>query len=90
MIFGGDLNDTPDSATLRILEETGGMRRVAEELGTNAGTHTYNERTEALDHLYLVTRSNGAYVVGSASVVRTGERGLAGSDHAALIADFEL
>ena len=90
IVFGGDLNDTPDSETIRTIEKAGQFRRVAAELGEAAGTHTYDEKLQALDHLYIIDSAGGRYVDGSAQVVRTGERGLAGSDHAALLAEFEL
>ena len=90
VVFGGDLNDTPDSETIRTLERAGRLKRVAAELGEGAGTHIFDEKLQALDHIYVVDSTAGRYVDGSAQVIRTGERGLAGSDHAALLAEFEL
>ncbi len=88
IVLGGDLNDTPGSRPIRALEEGGGMLRVAEELGNGAATYTYQGQAQAIDHLYLVETPGGRYVNGTAEVVRSNQRGLAGSDHAGLVAEF--
>ncbi len=90
VILGGDLNDTPNSRPIRALEGDGGYLRVAEELGTGAATYTFQGEPQAIDHLYLVETPGGVYIPRSAAVIRSNQRGLAGSDHAGLVAAFRL
>ena len=90
IVLGGDLNDTPGSRPIEALEAGGGMLRVAAELGSDAATYVYQGQAQAIDHLYLVETPGGAYVPGTARVIRSNQRGLAGSDHAALVAQFLL
>jgi predicted extracellular nuclease len=84
IVFGGDLNDTPDSATLTMLESKGSLQRAAKELGEDAATFVYKGSPQAIDHLYLVLNGGGLYQTGSAKV----HWGLGVSDHAALSAEF--
>ena len=86
VVLGGDLNDTPGSAPLTALEGSGGLKRVAEELGRADRTHSFG----ALDHIYLSESSSGAFIPGTSEVVRSGQRGYIGSDHAVLKATFTL
>ena len=88
VILGGDLNDTPGSPPIQALEANGGMLRVASELGEGAATYTYQGQAQAIDHLYLVETPGGVYLPGTATVIRSNQRGLAGSDHAGLVATF--
>jgi len=88
VVLGGDLNDTPGSAPINALESGGQFLRVASELGSEAATYTYRGEPQAIDHLYLVQTPGGQYLPGSARVIRSNSRGLAGSDHAALVAAF--
>ncbi|MEE2756491.1 MAG: endonuclease/exonuclease/phosphatase family protein [Myxococcota bacterium] len=90
VVLGGDLNDTPGSNPIQALEGSNGMVRVAAELGEGAATYTYQGVPQAIDHLYLVETPAGRYRSGTARVVRSNQRGLAGSDHAGLIATFEV
>jgi endonuclease/exonuclease/phosphatase family metal-dependent hydrolase len=87
VVLGGDLNDTPGSSPLDALEAGGDLIRVASEL-EDSTTHVFNGRPIALDHLYWAETEAAGYMEGSAEVVRNGERGHAGSDHAALRAVF--
>jgi endonuclease/exonuclease/phosphatase family metal-dependent hydrolase len=94
VVLAGDLNDTPGSPTLQALEAGGLLSRVAAELSASAQV-TYVSRmvSAALDHLYVATTSQGAYVRGTVRVVRDDVLPLAGlgygaSDHAALRAEF--
>jgi endonuclease/exonuclease/phosphatase (EEP) superfamily protein YafD len=80
IVFGGDLNDTPDSETLNALD---GFTRVAKELGEKAATFVYKGEPQAIDHLFVV---RGSYLEGSAKVIWNP----AVSDHGALIAEFLL
>jgi endonuclease/exonuclease/phosphatase (EEP) superfamily protein YafD len=86
IVLGGDLNDTPGSQTLSMLEDGGTMYRVAEELGLDAWTVNSNGNLNALDHLFLLT-DRGTYVAESSYILRD-VNSLGGSDHAALIAGF--
>ena len=90
VLLGGDLNDTPGSPPLNALEAAGDLQRVAAELGRAEATYRYDGRTIAIDHLYLVEGGPGSYVPSSAHVTRDPGWGYAGSDHAALSAEFEL
>lgn len=90
VVLGGDLNDTPGSEPIQALESAPELSRVAKDKPLSAqGTYVWNGQLEAIDHVFLATSSRGVYVPGSAAVVRDpGAPGLAGSDHAALIADL--
>ncbi len=89
VVLGGDLNDTPGSDAIGALDASGRLLRVAGELGDDAATIEFFGEGQAIDHLYLALDASGAYVRGSAAVVRrpAGIR-LADSDHAALRATF--
>ena len=86
IVLGGDLNDTPGSRTLDILEEDGAMTRVAAELAPDDWTINSRGNLRAIDHLYLID-DRGSYVAGSAAIVRDVNT-LGGSDHAAVTAGF--
>jgi endonuclease/exonuclease/phosphatase family metal-dependent hydrolase len=93
VLFGGDLNDTPGSPPLLALESDPALLRVAKDRPASAvATYSWNGAAQAIDHLFLVQRPAAQYVAGSASAVRDGaqDKGLAGSDHAALRADFTM
>lgn len=85
IVLGGDLNDTPGSRTLEILEEGGGLIRVAAELAPEDWTIN-SGHIAAFDHLYLVP-GRGDYVSGSAQIIRNLPNA-GGSDHAPLVATF--
>lgn len=89
VVLGGDLNDTPGSPPLTALEARG-LVRVAAELGAGAATFVFQGNPQAIDHLLLVPGAGGQYLAGSAAVVEPGGTGYAGSDHSALLADFQL
>ncbi len=93
IVMGGDLNDYPGSEPLKALEEDGELLRVAAELPEKEqATYYYGGATYALDHLFMAKKAAGAYISGTAAVVfdAAGKSGYAGSDHAALKADFML
>lgn len=90
VVLGGDLNDVPGSAPINALEDGGSLLRVASELGGDAATYIYRGQGQAIDHLYFAQNGSGAYVPGSARVVRNSDRGLAGSDHSALVGTFSI
>lgn len=89
VVLGGDLNDEPGSAAIDALEKDGALVRVARDRPlAEQTTATFAGRAIAIDHLYVPAADLGAYVPGSARVVGDPGGGLAGSDHAALYADF--
>lgn len=92
VIMGGDLNDVPGSPPLNAIEDTGGMTRVAAELGEDDWTYVFDSELRALDHLYLSNRSSGgSFVTGTARVFRGPDgSGWGGSDHASLRATFRV
>ncbi len=91
VLLGGDLNDVPGSAPIDALEADGALVRVAKDLpAASQGTYTFGGEKQAIDHIFTTAAGGSAYVAGSAAVVRDGNGGLAGSDHAALHADFNL
>lgn len=90
IVMGGDLNDTPGSDTLKPLESSDMLLRVAEELSyTDQATYYYNEPI-ALDHLFMALNHGGSYVKGSAEVIKDAPSWyeLDPSDHASLRAEF--
>ncbi len=90
VVFGGDLNDVPGSAPINALENGGSLFRVAGELGADAATYIYRGEGQAIDHLYFASTGSGRFVPGTARVVRNSTRGLAGSDHSALVGVFSI
>jgi predicted extracellular nuclease len=91
VVLGGDLNDTPASPPLDALELEGALRRVASDRPpTHTGTYLYAGEWQALDHLYVTRDAASRYLPGSFRTVRDSSRGLGGSDHAAVLADFRL
>lgn len=87
VVMGGDLNDVPGSPPLDVLEDVGGLQRVASDLDS-PGTYRWNGELIELDHLLLAPGPAAAYVAHSARVARDASGGYRGSDHAALRADF--
>jgi predicted extracellular nuclease len=92
VVLGGDLNDTPDSEPLTALTGDGGYNRVASEKSVDdTYTYVYQWQAELIDHLLLAPTSGGGYVAGSVHSVHDRQpAGYGGSDHGALVADFEM
>ncbi|MEW5851623.1 MAG: endonuclease/exonuclease/phosphatase family protein [Myxococcota bacterium] len=92
VLMGGDLNDVPGSPPIDALEEGDALLRVASELpGDDDATYTFQGTPEAIDHIFAVTSSRGQYVSGTVEVMKEGTvRRWAGSDHAAVRAQFSL
>jgi predicted extracellular nuclease len=91
VLLGGDLNDVPGSEAIDAMEAGGALVRVAKDLAPGAqGTYTFGGEQQAIDHIFTTAARAEAYVPKSATVVRDGNGGLAGSDHAAIYADFVL
>jgi predicted extracellular nuclease len=96
VVLGGDLNDVPGSPPIDALDapyETGSLLRVAAALPYElTTTYFFDGSGQAIDHLYLATATGAAarFVGGSFRVARDAgpTSGLAGSDHAAIYADF--
>lgn len=92
VVLGGDLNDTPGSDPLEALMGNGGLQRAGAELpAEQMWTYDYRGDRQAIDHLLIAPSNGGGYVENTARTVRDANgTGLADSDHAALLADFEL
>lgn len=91
VVMGGDLNDTPGSEPLEAMERDGALLRVSSDRPeSTVGTYFYGGTRQAIDHLYMVRDGGGRYIPGSFRTVRDSNQGLGGSDHAAVVADFEL
>ncbi len=93
VLLGGDLNDTPGSPPIAALESAPELLRVAKDRPPESiATYTWNGNAQAIDHLFLALTGSGSYLPASATAVydTVGKLGLAGSDHAALRADFKL
>ena len=88
VVLGGDLNDTPGSPAIDAIEQGGVLVRVAAELDPDSWTHIFRGNIAAIDHLFHAT-GRGEHVEGSSEVKRDNGR-FGGSDHAALLADFNL
>lgn len=90
VLLAGDLNDVPGSDTLAALEQ-GGFVRVAKDLPqAEQTTFTFQGTPQFIDHIYATPESAPRFRAGSAAVVRDDASGFAGSDHAALRAEFDL
>lgn len=92
VLLGGDLNDVPGSEPLDAIERDGALVRVASDLLPEEaqGTYTFGGKRHAIDHIFVTAARATTYVPKSATVVRDGSSGFAGSDHAAIYADFNL
>ncbi len=91
VVLGGDLNDEPGSPPLEALEQDGALLRVASDRPAGAvWTYAFNGQLQAIDHLLLARNVGGVYLPESCRAVRDSSRGLGGSDHAAVVADFIL
>ncbi|MBX3225645.1 MAG: endonuclease/exonuclease/phosphatase family protein, partial [Labilithrix sp.] len=91
VLLGGDLNDVPGSDTINAMEEGGALVRVAKDLPeASQGTYTFGGQRQAIDHIFTTASRATAYVPKSATVLRDGNSGFAGSDHASIYADFKL
>lgn len=91
VLLGGDLNDVPGSDTIDALEKDAALDRVAKDLpAAQQATYSFAGDSEAIDHIFTTASRATAYLPKSAAVVRDGNGGLAGSDHAAIYADFNL
>lgn len=90
VVLGGDLNDRPGSEAIGAMEEGGVLVRVAKDIApeSDQGTFLFNGTRSALDHVFVVAGQAARYVPKSATVYRDDPRGFAGSDHAALAAEF--
>lgn len=92
VILGGDLNDKPGSDPINALEEGAALVRVASDLpAADQATFTFQGQKNAIDHIFVTASQAVRYVPKSAVVYRDATNGsFAGSDHAALGADFSI
>jgi endonuclease/exonuclease/phosphatase family metal-dependent hydrolase len=92
VLLGGDLNDTPSSPPLEALEISPLLLRVGKDRPLSSiATYSWNGMDQAIDHLLVVRSARASYLLGTAAAQHDSTRfGLAGSDHAALLADFAI
>jgi predicted extracellular nuclease len=92
VLLGGDLNDKPGSDAINALEAGGALLRVAKDVPADAqATYVFNGVKSALDHIFIGAPQASRYVAKSATAYKDDPRGgFAGSDHAALAADFSI
>jgi len=91
VLLGGDLNDIPGSDAINAIEKDAALVRVAKDLPVaEQGTYRFSGQNQAIDHIYTTANRATAYVAKSATVLREGNSGFAGSDHATIYADFNL
>jgi uncharacterized protein len=87
VVLGGDLNDTPGSEPLNELELEGAVSRTSAGMPDDQiATYWFEGRGSAIDHLYVT--SVARYQPATFRVARDDGRAFAGSDHAAVVADF--
>ena len=85
LVLGGDLNDSLDSPTLDNLTQSGDLIASSNE---DSWTYQYRGKTQQIDHLIYADFDNIRLVSVEAARERSG--GFSVSDHAALIANFEI
>lgn len=91
IVLGGDLNDTPSSDALTVLEGDGGLVRLGASLPVGQDwTYLWGGGSQALDHLYLATGASGSVVEGGISIERDETGTWGGSDHAAVRGQLRL
>jgi predicted extracellular nuclease len=92
VLLGGDLNDKPGSPPINALEKDGALLRVAKDVPPDdQATYVFQGVKSALDHVFIGAPQAARYVAKSATAYRDDTRGgFAGSDHAALAADFSI
>lgn len=87
VVLGGDLNDTPGSEAINELELGGALSRTSAGMPDDQiATYWFEGRGSAIDHLYVVGLPR--YQPNTFRVARDDGRTFAGSDHAAVVADF--
>jgi len=93
VVLGGDLNDTPESNTLRAMFSAG-LVSPAQSLGLTTSEYysfTFRGEREVIDHLLYVDGPDFGYIADSVRAVHDdGRSGLAGSDHGAVQATFTV
>lgn len=91
VLLGGDLNDVPGSDAINAMELNGALVRVAKDLPiADQGTYKFGGENQAIDHIFTTAARAGNYIAKSATILRDGASGFAGSDHATIYADFNL
>jgi uncharacterized protein len=94
-VLGGDFNDTPGSPPIKALERAdaaGQLLRVATRDLTAAEQVSFRGGFKsAIDHLFMPAALAERHRMGSTKIVGdTATTGLQGSDHAAIVADFQV
>lgn len=93
IVFGGDLNDTPGSPPINALTANGDM--LLAELRDLAGNANFTEFSggtgHPIDHLVLPKALAERHLKSTTRVVQDApNKGVGGSDHAGLVADFVI
>ena len=88
VVFGGDLNDTPDSPPIQALEADGALVRTTRDMPQNAILTWGNQA--AFDHLYYPAAFTGNYKETTILCDNENHNGYSSSDHCAVRADFEI
>lgn len=85
VVWGGDLNDTPDSETLSSVVSDPALNLLTE---TDFWSYQFNSQRQHIDHLILAENGGGAYDEGTLEQFLEAGGGFGGSDHAAVGATF--
>lgn len=87
VVWGGDLNDTPDSETLRDVVSDTALNLLTEP---DFWTYQFNSERQHIDHLIVARNGGGEFVEGSLMQYLDAGGGFGGSDHAAVGATFVM
>lgn len=95
VVFGGDLNDIPGSAPMEELTENDAVRRAgANQPVDQTWSYCFREQILRIDHILWAPTCGGRYLPGTTKAwgkrICPARQQLAGSDHAAVTADFRL
>ena len=93
IVFGGDLNDVPGSAPINALVAGGEL--VLAQLRDLSGPSAYTEfsggKGYSIDHLVIPGALAERHIKGTSRIVQdAANKGLGGSDHVGLLADFQI
>lgn len=91
VVLGGDLNDTPESRTLRVMDAAGMAVPTASLDAEQFYTYIYAGARQILDHVLFIDAEHVVLHPDGVEVFRDeGRSGFAGSDHAAMRGRFRL
>jgi len=87
VVWGGDLNDTPDSDALAPVMDDSDLLLLTEP---GFWSYRFNDQRSHIDHLVLGLNRAGMWQEGSLERFTDGGSGFGGSDHAGIAATFLL